>query len=259
MLSIIRELERYKALLFALVTRHLHMRYRGSVLGFLWSFLNPLMLMLVYVLVFRFYIRFEDVSEYTFYLFVGLLPWLWTTSALSEGAASIVSSGHLVTKSMFPAHILPLVAVVTTATHFLLTLPILFGYMAIQGLPFHLTLLLLPAVIGMHFVLLYGMVLALGSLNVQFRDVQHVLANVLTLLFFLCPILYPVDRVPAEFRATIDLNPFALLTLCYHAVVIEGVLPAWQAVATVLAFALAALLVGERVYDRRRERFAEML
>ncbi len=259
MIENFKELWRYRALVIALVTRHLSLRYRGSALGFLWSFLNPLCLMLVYALVFKYYIRFSEVPNYTVFLFCGLLPWTWVTSGLLEGTASVVSSGHLITKSMFPAHLLPAVSVLTNMINFLLSLPLLFLFMAVAGMEFHLTLLALPGVVTLQFLFLLGAVLALSSLNVYFRDIQHILGNVLTLLFFLCPILYPPTSVPESFKFTLEYNPLALFTLFYHNLVIEGVFPSFQSVGVLCAFVMCALLLGSFIYRRFHESFAELL
>ena len=257
--STINDLSRYHTLVLALFNRHLAARYRGSSLGFLWSFLNPLCLMAVYILVFRFYMRFEGVPNYTFFVFVGLLPWLWSSSALSEGTGSIVGCGHLVTKSMFPAHILPAVTVATTAVHFLLSLLMLLVYMLVMGLPFHLTLLALPLLIAVQGLFLYGCTLALASLNVGYRDVQHVLGNLLTLIFFLTPIIYPPTQVPEAFRFSLTINPFALITTAYHTLIIDGQLPPWQQIATLFGYALITLTVGLLIYYQDHDRFAEKL
>ncbi len=259
MITYAAELIKYRSLMWALVVRHLSSRYRGSLLGFLWSFLNPLCLMLVYSLVFRYYIRYNDVEHYTIFLFCGLLPWMWTTSALSEGTSSIVSSGHLITKSMFPGHILPAVSVLTSLINFLLSLPLLFLFMFIANMDFPATLAFLPFVVLVQFVFMYGIVLALGSLNVHFRDVQHIIGNVLTLIFFLCPILYPASAVPEQFRFSIDLNPFAVFVRMYHEVILEGVFPPLQDIVYVSSWAMLAALVGTLIYGRYRESFAELL
>ncbi|RMG39453.1 MAG: ABC transporter permease, partial [Candidatus Dadabacteria bacterium] len=196
MIENFRELYKYRTLIYALVSRHLSMRYRGSLLGFLWSFLNPLLLMLVYSLVFKYYIRFDQVDNYSIFMFCGLLPWIWLSSGLVEGTNAIVSSGHLITKSMFPAQILPVVAVLTSLVHFLLSLPLLLIFMFVFGVSIKWTLLLLPLVIALQTFLLIGSSLLLGSLNVYYRDIQHILNNLLTFLFFLCPIIYPASVVP---------------------------------------------------------------
>ncbi len=259
MLDNIRELYRYRSLFLALVKRHLAMRYRGSLLGFLWSFLNPLLLMLVYTLVFRYYIRFNDVQNYTIFLFCGLLPWLWVTSALTEGTSSIVGSGHLITKSMFPAHLLPAVALVTSMIHFLLSLPLLFIFMLIADMPFHASILMLPLIIIFQVLFMHGIVLGLSALNVYYRDVQHLLGNLLTFLFFLCPVLYPVTNVPPRFRFTMDWNPFAVLTVVYHQTILEGVWPSLRAMLFLAACAFLTLSAGNAIFNRYRESFAECL
>ena len=259
MLESIRELWKFRALIGALVTRHLAMRYRGSALGFLWSFLNPLCLMVVYTIVFQYYIRFNTVENYTIFLFCGLLPWIWVTSGLLESTTSIVSSGHLITKSMFPAQILPLVAVITTMVNFLLSLPLLALFMYLAHLPFHASLLLLPLCIGLQALLLFGLGLLLSAVNVQFRDVQHILGNFLTLLFFLCPVVYPASTVPQAFRFTLDINPFAGLLMMYHSLILDGVVPGLQSWVYITAWTGAALVVGNLVYNRFRDGFAELL
>jgi len=259
MIAYFRELYRYRSLIVALVGRHLSMRYRGSLLGFVWSFLNPLCLMLVYTLVFKFYIRFDEVENYTVFLFCGLLPWIWVTSAVTEGTGSIVGSGHLITKSMFPAQILPTVAVLTTLVNFLLSLPLLFLFMLGWGLPFHATLLGLPGILALQGLFLLGLVLTLGALNVRYRDVQHLVGNALTFLFFLCPIIYPVTSVPEAFRFTLQLNPLALFTIVYHNLILEGVLPPVNHVVYLGAWVGIALWIGNAVFEGQREGFAEAL
>ena len=259
MLRNFKELYQYRALLWALVVRYLSTRYRGSILGFLWSFLNPLCLMLVYLLVFKYYIRFDQVQNYTVFMFCGLLPWTWFISGIIEGTSSIATSGHLITKSMFPAHVLPAVSVVTNLINFLLSLPILFILMIFTGAPLHLTILLVPIVVLFQLLLMLGLVLLLGSLNVLFRDVQHIVGNLLTFLFFLCPIIYPASSVPEKFRWTIEYNPLALLTQFYHIVLLDGGVPGWTSIAYLAAVVLVSLVVGNFVYNRYRESFAELL
>jgi ABC-type polysaccharide/polyol phosphate export permease len=252
-------LYRYRSLLGALVVRHLSMRYRGSVLGFLWTFLNPMALMLVYALVFKYYIRFDQVENYTIFLFVGLLPWLWVSSALAEGTSSITSSGHLITKSMFPPQILPTVYLVTTLFNFLFSIPILLAFMFFAGLSFHSTLILFPALLFLQFVFLQGLVLALSTVNVYYRDVQHVLSNLLTFLFFLSPILYPPQVVPAGLQFTLDVNPLAVFTMAYHSIFLHGEIPSAGVWLYMIFAALVSLIIGNMIFERHREGFAELL
>jgi lipopolysaccharide transport system permease protein len=259
MIDLIKQAFKYRALILALAVRHLSIRYRGSALGFLWSFLSPLCLMAVYTLVFTHYVRGFSVDNYAIFLFSGLLPWIWSASALQEGTSSIVSSGHLITKSMFPPQILPIVSVVTTLVNFLLSIPLLFIFMLIAKMSFHATLILLPLLVIGHFLFLLGVVLALSALNVFFRDVQHIIANLLTLIFFLCPIIYPASAVPEQFKFSLDFNPLALITVLYQQILIEGVWPSLFQLGFFTVIIMIALLLGSMIFNRYREGFAELL
>lgn len=259
MFNLIKELVRFKSLYLGLVQRHLAARYRGSSLGFLWTFLNPLCLIAVYWLVFRYYIRFTQVENYTVFMFAGLLPWMWCTQSLLEGTASISGSGHLITKSLFPAHLLPAVSVTTALINFVLSLPILFLLMYMTDVPLTRTLLCLPVIIFIQLIFIYGLVLWLASINVFFRDVQHLLGNVLTLMFFLCPIVYPESVVPDKFKWSMQLNPFAAFISLYQRVILDGLWPDLNQLFFLLCFSLISYMIGSVVYSKLREKFAELL
>jgi lipopolysaccharide transport system permease protein len=251
------ELYKFRTLLYALTMRHMSARYRGSILGFLWSLINPLCIMGVYSLVFSFYIRFE-VPNYPVFLFCGLLPWIWISSALIEGSHAIVSSGHLIAKSLFPAQILPLVSVLTTLLHFLLSLPILFLFIHFYGVSLTVSMFFLPCLIIVQLFFLYGIILAISSLNVLYRDVQHLTSNALSLLFFLSPIIYPVETVPERFRFTLMINPFSLFIASYHDLLLYNRLPNEMVIAGLVVWSILAVLVGTIVFNRYKYVFAEM-
>lgn len=259
MRMIFEELWRARALVAALVRRHIATRYRGSFFGFLWSFLNPLCLMGVYTLVFSHYMRVSGGPHYHLMVFSGLLPWIWTTSALTEGTSSLVSSGHLITKSLFPAHVLPFVTVAASMIHFLLALPVLCVFMILGGVPISATWLLLPLVVLLHGIFLVGCVLGLSALNVFYRDVQHLLGNFLTLIFFLCPVVYPRSNIPERVRFWFELNPFALLTEIYQMILLEGVVPPFAQLTYLAALAVGVLCLGIIIHQYHREEFAEAL
>lgn len=243
----------------ALIGRQLNARYRGSFFGFFWSLLNPLLLTLLYWVVFRFYLRFGDVENYTVFLLTGLLPWIWVTSALSEGVSSITGSGHLVTKSFFPAQILPAVSVVTTGVHFFLSLPILLALIYATNGPITFNLLFLFPLVLLQGVFLFGIVTAISTWNVRLRDMQHLVANLLSFIFFLCPIVYPVSTVPERFRWTLDLNPFARFIQSYHTILHEGAMPGAESWVYLSLATLVSLLVGVAVFERNREKLPEYL
>src|SRR3989454_9159244 len=125
------QLVRYRGLIQSLVARELKARYRGSVLGFFWSFINPLLLLLIYSFIFTYVLpnRVEAVQPYALFMFCGILPWTWFSSSLAEAAGSLISGGNLIKKVLFPAEILPLVSVLANMVHFFLGLPILIGFL----------------------------------------------------------------------------------------------------------------------------------
>jgi lipopolysaccharide transport system permease protein len=253
-----RDCYTHRALISTLVARQLSARYRGSVLGFLWTFLNPLLLMLVYSLVFKVYMRFE-MEHYGAFMFCGLLPWLWFSSSLNEGTNAIVANASLITKAMFPPEILPVVSVLANFVNFLLSLPVLFAIMLVVGVPIGAAVLVMPAVMLVQLVLSLGMVLFLSALNVRFRDVQHLLANILTFWFFICPIIYPLAKVPERMRFVALGNLMGSLVTAYQDVLFYNRLPSWERLALVGLAALAVLALGSWVFRQHRESFAECL
>lgn len=259
MLRNLAEMWKFRSLIAALVGRHLNARYRGSFFGFLWSFLNPLFLIATYSLVFRYYIRFNSVEHYTLFMFAGLLPWIWFSSGLLEATASISSGGSLITKAIFPPHILVVVSVITSLANFLFALPMVFLLMWYEGLAPGLALMLLPLIIVVEFFLMLGMGLGLAALNVYYRDIQHILGSVMTLWFFLCPIIYPASVIPERFRFTMVVNPIATFTELYQASLLDRPMPDVSLLLMVTALSFLVFIIGNLVFNYYREDFAELV
>ena len=254
----LRELYRYRVLVVSLVTRELKARYRGSLLGFLWTVLNPLLLMAVYALVFRYYIRF-DVENYTVFLLCGILPWIYFSTSLSEGTNSILAGGSLITKSLFPPQVLPTVTVLSQLVNYVLSLPILLFFILLYDIPLHATLLAMPAILALQTLFTWGFVMALAALNVHFRDIQHILGNLLLLWFFLCPIIYPAAQIPEGLRFLQYLNPIGLMIETYHGIFLLGRLPSTLDVAILVGSSGVVAVVGSRLFEHYRETFAELV
>ena len=253
------ELWKFRSLVAALIVRHLNARYRGSFFGFIWSFLNPLCLIAVYSLVFRYYIRFDKVEHYTLFLFAGLLPWIWFSSSLIESTSSISSGGSLISKALFPPHILPVVAVLTNMINFILALPLLFGFMFYSGVYPGLSFVFLPIVVFIETLFLIGLGLVFSALNVHYRDVQHILGNFMTFWFFLCPIIYPIESIPEQFRFTFLFNPVAIFTQMYHGILLDNTFPNFKYLLLTFVISIFMLLIGNFVFNRFREEFAELV
>src|SRR5687767_15116816 len=195
MLHNLATLFRYRGLIQSLVSRELKARYRGSALGFFWSFINPLMLLLVYSFVFSYVMpasKDERVAPFALFMFCGILPWTWFSSSLIESSGILISGGNLIKKVLFPAEILPIVTVLSNMVHFFFGLVVLAGFLVYYQRPLSiaaLAIFLLAVVIQL--VLTLGFALLLSALTVHFRDIRDILSNLLTFWFFATPIIYP--------------------------------------------------------------------
>ncbi|MGZ3460291.1 MAG: ABC transporter permease [Archangium sp.] len=259
MLRNFRELYQYRGLLFSLVQRELKARYRGSVLGFFWTFLNPTLQMLVYALLFSVYMR-QQLHNYTFFMFVGLLPWNWFASSLAGGASAISDRRDLMTKVRFPAQVLPATVVVTNLVNYLLSLPLMVGLGLFFGEWPTWHVVVFPLVVLCQLCFTLAVVYMVSALNVRFRDLQHIVGNLLMMWFFLTPVLYPVTTIPESFRQGMILaNPMAILVTSYQAIFYEHRLPDFQPLLALLVGAFALLFVASQVFERRREDFAESI
>jgi ABC-type polysaccharide/polyol phosphate export permease len=258
MTDVWRSLFRYRELIGVLVAKQIKLRYRGSVLGFLWTLLNPLLLMTVYTLVFSVYFRL-DMDKYPAFLFTGLVPWLWFASSVQQGVTCILDGAGLVTRSQFPAEVLPVVTLTANLINFLLTLPLLFGLLMV----FHVTLgpavLVLPILIALEYLLALACVLALSALNVHFRDLQHLILHGLMVLQFLTPVFYPLSLIPEWLRPWALLNPLTVLVSAFHDVLFFNRLPPWPPLLALLAFTAVILSVTSAMFMRYKHTFAEAL
>src|SRR5262245_64848049 len=182
MFSNLAQLVRYRGLIQSLVARELKARYRGSVLGFLWSFINPLLLLSIYTFVFTVVLpnRNPIAQPFAVFMFCGILPWNWFSSSLMEASGSLVSGGNLIKKVLFPAEVLPLVNVLANMVHFFLGLLILAGFMIYnQHYPDWADLVWFPVVVLVQLVFTVGLTLLLAALTVHFRDIRDLLANLI--------------------------------------------------------------------------------
>jgi len=254
------QLPRYRGLIHSLVARELKARYRGSILGFFWSFVNPLMLLLIYNFVFTYLLanRTEGIQPYALFMFAGLLPWTWFSSALNESAGVLISGGNLIKKVLFPAEVLPIVSVLANMVHFFLGLPILAAFLIwFQHVPDLADLAWFPVVILVQLVFTTGLALLLSALTVHFRDIRDLLANVLTFWFFATPIIYAYTQF-REYKFWFDINPFTHLAISYQELLFfNGPFGHWRWLVALGVASVGLFLAGYWVFDRLRDSFAE--
>ena len=261
MLHNLARLTRYRGLIQSLVARELKARYRGSVLGFFWSFINPLLLLLIYSFVFKYFLprSGEDLPHYEVFMFCGILPWTWFSSSLLESSGVLISGGNLIKKVLFPAEVLPIVTVLANMVHFFLGLPILAGFILYDRIAIDLAgLAWFPVVVLVQLVLTLGFALILSALTVHFRDLRDILSNLMTFWFFATPIIYSYMMMEPKVMRFLNLNPFTHLAITYQEILyFPGPVGHAYWLMVLGAISIAFFLFGYFVFDRLRDTFAE--
>jgi ABC-type polysaccharide/polyol phosphate export permease len=243
----IQSLWRYRACLPTFVANNLKRRYQRSVLGFIWSLLNPLLMMTIMTLVFSVFFK-RDPRDFALYVFSGLLPWSFMTATMTAGCGSIVEAESFLKKLPVSKLVFPLVLASTETANFFLSLVALAILGLALGLPFHLSALALPLAVLPIIAFTFGVTMFLAVITVYFRDIAHIVGVALGGLFYLTPILYPLNAVPEHIRVFYGLNPFFHLINVLRVVISDGRLPTVNEWACAWALALVALLTGMTVY-----------
>jgi ABC-type polysaccharide/polyol phosphate export permease len=259
MIQQLRTLLRYRLLIQSLVGRELKARYRGSVLGFVWSFVNPLLLLLTYGLVFTVMLpvqRPASLEPYFLFLFCGILPWTWFQASISEASGALISGGNLIKKVLFPAEVLPVVTVLANLAHFLLGLPILLLFLALAG-RLSPSLLLFPLPLLVQLVFTLGLALLVSALTVHFRDIQNILSHLLHLWFFASPVLYFYGEVGGTLRQVLRLNPMAHVLVSYQEMFFLGRFSHGPGLGLAALAALLSFAAGSFLFERLRDTLAE--
>lgn len=246
----------YRDLVYELVVRDLKLLYKRSMLGVAWTFINPLLQLSVFAFVFQTVLK-VNIPQYASFAFSGLLIWTWTQTALFQSTALITSNRPLVRQPGFPIAVLPVITVTTGLIHFLLALPVLLVFLAIDGVQLTAYILLLPLLLLLQFALTVSFAYPLAALNVTFRDTQHTLGVILQLLFYLLPIFYTLDQVPDQLQWLYQLNPMVLLLNAYRAILLAGQAPDWGALLALTVTTACLLPMGYRIFKRQSQRFVE--
>jgi lipopolysaccharide transport system permease protein len=255
----------YRALIWVLVRRELNARYRASALGFLWSLINPLLLLAVYAVVFTqiFAPRFAGGEPYPLFLFAGLLPWLFFSQAVLESTITLIDNGPLLAKVMCPPEIFPAVLVVSHLIHHLLALPVLVAAAAVaaaggwHGFPW--TLLALPLALIPWILATWGVTAAIAAAAVRLRDLRDLAGHLLNVLFFGSPIIYALDGLDMDepLRSILAANPFAFLVTTYRNLAFDGRFPDPVVVIGAWLTGLVLWVIGLSVFARLRDSLVE--
>jgi len=258
MFTEVKEIFNYRHMLISMVQRELRSRYKGSFLGFLWTFVNPLLQLAVYATVFPYILRVQQ-ENYAMFLFVGLLPWIFFTSSLQNATTSILNSSNLVTKIYFPRIILPLSSVCTNLMNYIYSLVIVIPALLITGIELTWNLLWFLLVLSIEFLFVLGFALALSALHVKFRDVAHIIGIITFCWFYVTPIVFPMNIFPESMQKYIELNPMVGIIEAFRDIFLFGQQPNFGELAYSTMIAVITLVIGFLIFKKFEKTFAEDL
>lgn len=258
-MSTIKELYQYRQMIASLIKKELRGRYKGSVLGFFWTFLNPLLQLAVYTLVFTVFFP-SNIEKYYIFLFVGLIPWLFFNTSLAGGAASVVSQENLIKKIYFPRLVLPISFVTSAFVNMLLTFIVIFAVLIFSGYGINMQVIwTLPLVMIVEYLLALGIAMLTSALTVYFRDLEYILGIVAMAWMYVTPVLYDVTAIPENFRNLVYFNPMTGIILCYKDILYYKKLPELQSMGIAFCMGVGFLIVGFVCFNKLQRRFVEEL
>jgi len=252
--ELIGSIYRYRELIWALAIKELKVRYKRSVLGFLWALLNPALMMGVLTAVFSTILRF-GIPHYAIFLLSVLLPWTFFSQSLSYAVESIVGNGELIKKVSVPKLVFPVAAVVSNIINLLLSFIPMALVVLLMRHPFYSTWLYLPVPIVALIIFTLGATFFFAAANVYYRDIAHILQVVLSAWFYFTPIIYALDFIPANRQWLFKLNPIIYVINGFRLAIYYGQLPQWSSIVASFACAFIALIVGFAIFRKYQDEF----
>lgn len=253
------EIYQYRQMIFSLVKKDLRGRYKGSVLGFLWTFINPLLQLCIYTVVFSVIMR-ANIEDFYVFMFVALVPWLFFSACLQGGSTIVVANQDLVKKIYFPRIVLPISYVISCFVNMLLSFVVVFAVLVITGYGINVVALLyLPVIMLVEFVLALGIALISSACTVYLRDLEHILGIVSMAWMYLTPVVYPSEMVPEQFRVYFNLNPMRSIVEAYRQILYYKQVPELGTLLEASVLGIIVVVIGYVVFNRLQKGFIEEL
>jgi lipopolysaccharide transport system permease protein len=248
----------YIDLLIVLTQKEMKVRYKSSVLGYLWSIGHPLAFAFVFFIAFKVVMKIP-MEDYALFLITGLFPWQWFSNSVNASPMVFLGNASIIKKVNFTRNIIPLTTVLQDMIHFLLSIPVIVLFLFIyHKSPSFSWLYGIPVLLGIQLLMTYGASLMVSSINLFFRDLERLTVILITLLFYFAPIIYPETMIPEEYKHLVNLNPLAPLMISWRNLFLNGTL---ETVPVLISFAysLITFAIGYQIYKRLSWKFAEVL
>ena len=253
-----KEIYNYRELLKTNIKKEIRGKYKGSWLGVLWTFLNPLLMLAVYAFVFPYILR-VNVDNYTIFMIVALIPWNFFTTAIQSGTGSVVANGNILKKVYFPREIIPISITTSQLVNFLITCIIMAVFIIFSGVGFSVHVLLFPLLVLIQYILILGLTFILSALTVFVRDIDHFVSVILMLGFYATPIVYQGEMLPKKFQIFLKLNPMAQLVEAYRSILYYHRLPDMTMLVVWGLGSIVLLVVGYLIFKKLEKSFVEEL
>ena len=257
-MNIFKNLYKYREFLKTSVKKEFRGKYKKSFLGILWSFLNPLFQLLIYALVFPFILK-NNIENYTVFLIVALFPWNFFNLSIIQSSACIVANGGIIKKVYFPREILPISTATSNLINFLIKEIIVFVFLFVSGIGISSTIFVFPLIVLIQFILQLGLSFILSAITVYVRDVEYLINVIMMLAFYLSPIVYSADMIPAKFLPLFKLNPMFHIIKYYRDILYYQKMPNMSSVLILFIICIFILFIGYLIFRKLEKKFAEEL
>lgn len=259
MLTDIKNIWNFREMVFELTHRELRGKYKGSVLGFLWTYINPLMQILVYAFVFS-QIFSSGIEKFHLYLIVSMFPFNFFTGGVIQGLGSIRYQGDLVKKVYFPRQILPIVSLTVNFVNLLISFGIIYSILLVSGwgIDLKIQMWLIPVML-IEYVFALGLALLLSAVEVYFRDIEHIVSVLMMVWMYVTPMFYSIEIIPEKFLKFFYCNPMLYIISMYQQILYYKVAPDLTYMLRGLIFAISFFIIGSIVFKVMEKRFAEEL
>lgn len=252
----LKELYQYREFLKTNVKKDIRGKYKGSFLGVLWSFINPLLTALVYAIVFPFILKGSQ-DNYVTFIVIAILPWNWFTTVISQGTFCILANAGIIKKVYFPREILPISTATSGLVNFLISTPIILMFLLFSGIGFSKHILFLPVIAIIQYLLTLAIIMITSAINVYIRDAEYIINFFVTMLFYATPVLYSADLFPKQFRQFLYLNPMTTIINGYRDIFYYKQMPDCLALGIVFIISILLLLLGFKIFRKLEKGFAE--
>lgn len=258
MTNIFKNLYQYRELLKTSVKKEIRGKYKNSFLGVIWSFLNPLLQIAVYALVFPLILR-NTQENYVIFLCAGLIPWTFFSTAISRSSFTMIENGNIIKKVYFPREILPISLVTSEAVNFLIATIIILGFVVFNGLGITKYIIFYPIILLAQYLIILAISFIVSSVTVYFRDLQHFIGVALQLLFYATPIVYASESIPADFAWILKINPMSYIIDGYRAIFYNQTMPNLTSIGIIIVIAIVCCAIGYAIFCKLQKGFAEEL